>query len=175
MAVVATVVGATTAAARIAVIITAVTTTAGITIAAARAAAPRTTKTMSELARPLSPGRKVFFAVIVAVLTLMSGVTGVAQDSSKMDSFAQCLAKQKVTMYGSFLCPHCDDQKKLFGASFKYVPYVECSMPGIRQMTFACRMAEIRFTPTWIFPDGERQTGLQSLQQLSTKTGCRLP
>ena len=166
---------ATSAAARIAVIITAVTTTAAITIATASAPVARTTKIMSEIAQPLSPRRKIFFAVIIAVLTLVSGLTGVAEDPNKMDSFAQCLAKQKVTMYGSFLCPHCDDQKKLLGASFKYVPYVECSTPGTRQMTFACRMAEIHFTPTWIFSDGERQTGLQSLQQLSTKTGCRLP
>lgn len=146
-----------------------------ITTAADSVADTGTTIAMSEPAKLFSHNRKIFFVLGIAVLTSVLGVTGGAEDSSKMDAFAKCLAKQNVTMYGSFLCPHCDDQKKLFGASFKYVPYVECSTPGTRQMTFACRMAEIRFTPTWIFSDGERQTGLRSLQQLSTKTGCRLP
>ena len=113
--------------------------------------------------------------VLIAILVPGFATTGGVPDASKMDSFAKCLADQKTTMYGSFLCPHCDDQKKLFGGSFKYVPYVECAIPGSRQLTLACQIAQIRFTPTWIFPDGERRTGLQSLQQLSTKTGCRLP
>lgn len=78
-------------------------------------------------------------------------------------------------MYGSFLCPHCEDQKKLFGSSSSYVPYVECSVPGKRELTFPCMVEQIRYTPTWIFADGERRTGLQSLQALSEKTGCRLP
>jgi len=91
------------------------------------------------------------------------------------DAFAKCLADKKATMYGSFLCPHCDDQKKLFGPSFRYVPYVECSIRGSRQMAFPCVAAQIRYTPTWIFADGERRTGLQQLKELSEKTGCKSP
>jgi hypothetical protein len=102
-------------------------------------------------------------------------VSGAVAESDSLDTFAQCLAEKKATMYGSFLCPHCDDQKKLFGSSFKYVPYVECSVRGSRQMTFPCIVARIRFTPTWIFADEERRTGVQSLKSLSAKTGCALP
>ena len=50
---------------------------------------------------------------------------------------------------------------------------MECTSPGSRQLSFTCRAAQIQFTPTWIFPDGERRSGVQSLQQVSTKTGCR--
>ncbi len=95
--------------------------------------------------------------------------------STDPDAFAKCLAEKQATMYGSFLCPHCDDQKKLFGSSFRYVPYVECSVRGSRQMTFPCIAAQIRYTPTWIFADGERRTGVQQLKALSEKTGCKLP
>jgi hypothetical protein len=73
------------------------------------------------------------------------------------------------------VCPHCDDQRKLFGSSFRYVTYIECSVRGSRQMTFPCIAAQIRYTPTWIFDDGERRVGLQSLKSLSEKTGCQLP
>jgi hypothetical protein len=117
-------------------------------------------------------------ALAVLLMALMPAVlctpAGTAQ-SNGLDVFAKCLADRKATMYGSFLCPHCDDQKKLFGPSFKYVPYIECSVPGTRQMTFLCVAAQIRYTPTWIFADNERRTGIQSLKDLSAKTECPLP
>lgn len=98
-----------------------------------------------------------------------------AADTRNLDAFAQCLADKNVTMYGSFLCPHCDDQKKLFGSSFRYVTYVECSVRGSRQIAFVCNMAQIQHTPTWVFANGDRLVGVQSLESLSTRTGCKLP
>lgn len=112
--------------------------------------------------------------LITFVTAILPAPVGTAQ-SNTLDGFATCLADKKATMYGSFLCAHCDDQKKLFGSSFRYVPYVECSVRGSRQMTFPCIAAQIRYTPTWIFADSERRTGLQSLKDLSAKTGCTLP
>jgi len=116
-----------------------------------------------------------FVALMIALVTaVLCTPVGTAQ-SNNLDAFAKCLAEKKATMYGSFLCPHCDDQRKLFGSSFRYVPYIECSVRGTRQMTFPCIAAQIRYTPTWIFADDERRTGVQSLKELSTKTGCPLP
>jgi hypothetical protein len=77
-------------------------------------------------------------------------------------------------MYGSYLCPHCDDQKKLFGDSFQYVRYVECSVPGSRQMSSVCQIAQIKHVPTWAFSDGSREIGLVPLKKLSEKTGCAI-
>ena len=120
-------------------------------------------------------------AIVIACLFLAAifffSETGSAQKSqrAKMDEFAQCLAKKNLVMYGSFLCPHCDDQKKLFGDSFKYVHYVECSAMGLPQDRNACKLAQIRFTPTWILPSGERLVGVQTLKQLSDKAGCMAP
>jgi hypothetical protein len=119
--------------------------------------------------------RPVFMALLV-VLTLAGFCTSAGSaEPGNLDAFAKCLADKKATMYGSFLCPHCDDQRKLFGPSFRYVPYVECSVRGSRQMTFSCIAAQIRYTPTWIFEDSEHRVGLQSLKSLSEKTGCPLP
>ncbi len=114
-------------------------------------------------------------ALLIALVTVgLYTRTGSAQ-ANDLDVFAKCLSDKKATMYGSFLCPHCDDQKKLFGSSFRYVPYIECSVRGSRQMTFPCVAAQIRYTPTWIFADGDRRTGLQPLKDLSEKSGCKLP
>lgn len=114
-------------------------------------------------------------AVLLGTLLVLGfcSTFGSAQ-SSNLDGFAHCLADKKVTMYGSFLCPHCDDQKKLFGKSFRLVPYVECSVRGSRQMSFLCRTALIKYTPTWTFADGSRLVGLQSLKTLGEKSGCKL-
>lgn len=115
-------------------------------------------------------------AVSVAGLAIVGLFLSVGfSQSTDQDAFAKCLAEKKATMYGSFLCSHCDDQKRLFGSSFRYVPYIECSARGSRQMTFPCMAAQIRYTPTWIFADGERRTGVQQLKDLSEKTGCKLP
>lgn len=130
---------------------------------------------MSENHPPRSIRRPVFTALLVVLTVAGFFTTADSAESSNLDGFAKCLADKKATMYGSFLCPHCDDQKKLFGASFQYVPYIECSVRGSRQMTFPCIAAQIRYTPTWIFEDGERRVGLQSLKSLSEKTGCQLP
>lgn len=118
--------------------------------------------------------RRVRLLSVVLMVCVFS-ITGGSADKPDLDGFAKCLASRKATMYGSFLCSHCEDQKHLFGSSFKYVPYVECSTPGTREMAFSCRVEMIRYTPTWIFPNDERLVGLQSLKTLSEKTGCPLP
>ena len=120
-------------------------------------------------------GGIVCFVLGMMVVFLASNPSGASAGKVTLETFAQCLAEKKATMYGSFLCSHCDDQRKMFGSSFQYVPYIECSVRGSRQMSFPCIAAQIRYTPTWIFADDERRTGVQSLKELSAKTGCPLP
>ncbi len=155
-------------------------TTAAITLAAATITGAITiimdiAAIMTEHPRQRLGSNLAFAALIIALVTSGLCVPLGSAQSSGLDVFAKCVAEKKAKMYGSFLCPHCDDQKKLFGSSFRYVPYVECSVRGSRQMTFPCIAAQIRFTPTWIFADGERRTGVQPLKDLSEKTGCKLP
>lgn len=92
------------------------------------------------------------------------------QASGQLDVFAQCLAEKKVTMYGAEWCSHCQNEKKAFGSSFKYVPYVEC--PDDPQK---CITNGINGYPTWIFPDGRKLEGEQGLEKLSWESGCALP
>jgi hypothetical protein len=113
---------------------------------------------------------------LVFASLLMSGAIFAQQSQQeKLDAFAKCLTKKNVIMYGSTLCPHCDDQKKLFGDSFKQIHYVECSPMGPTNEYNACKFAQVRYTPTWIISNGERLVGIQTLKQLSDKTGCTLP
>ena len=98
-----------------------------------------------------------------------------SEDSNGLDTFAQRSAEIKQSCTAASFASYCDDQKALFGKSFRYVAYVECSVRGGRQMTFPCVAAQVRFTPTWIFANGDRLTGFQPLKVLSEKTGCKLP
>lgn len=95
----------------------------------------------------------------------------------KYDAFARCLKDRGATMYGAYWCPHCQDQKKMFGASFEFAPYVECGVQGdTRARTQVCQDAGIKHYPTWQFPPtGERVERVFELEELSERTGCPLP
>jgi phage baseplate assembly protein gpV len=92
-----------------------------------------------------------------------------------MDDFAKCLTGKGAQMYGAWWCPHCAEQKELFGYAFQYIKYNECSLPGERTETEQCKQAGIKHFPTWQYPDGSRTEGTEPLSFLSQKTGCKLP
>ncbi len=81
---------------------------------------------------------------------------------------AQCLSAKGVKFYGAFWCPHCTDQKKLFGtAAAAALPYIECDPRGQNPNPRACIKAEVEAYPTWITPDGRQETGVQQLSELA--------
>lgn len=94
--------------------------------------------------------------------------------ASRLDTFAQCLAGKQIQMYGLYWCTHCEEQRELFGPSFKYIPYIECGIKGSRSEAPVCVQAGVKQFPAWQFP-GERHEGVLSLQALSQKSGCKLP
>ena len=94
---------------------------------------------------------------------------------STLDSFAQCLNAKGTKMYGAWWCPHCEEQKEMFGYAFQYVNYTECSPEGEHTMNETCKQAGIKGYPTWQFADGSRVEGPQPLSVLGEKTGCKLP
>jgi hypothetical protein len=116
----------------------------------------------------------IFAVIIAAIVIIMSLVVGATNTSTKYDTFAQCIKEKGATFYGAFWCPHCQAQKKAFGGSSKYLPYVECSNPDQTQNAL-CTAAKIESYPTWQFADGTRATGEQSMEVLAAKTGCALP
>ena len=121
-----------------------------------------------------------FILSIIAIVVVI-GAIGILtnkktiNNSSNLDSFAQCLSDSGAKFYGAFWCPHCQAQKKEFGSSAKYLPYVECSTPDGKGQTQICKDKKIEGYPTWIFADGSQLSGETSLQDLAGKTGCSLP
>ena len=111
---------------------------------------------------------KYLFIVIAVVGVLAYWLTRTPKESKNYDQFAQCLAEKKLTMYGAYWCSHCQNEKKAFGDSFKYVPYIECT-----QQTKLCLDKGIEGYPTWII-NGVKVPGEQKLETLSRITGCNL-
>ncbi len=119
--------------------------------------------------------RKIVTALLIVAAFVVVIYLGLRKRGSRLDAFAKCLASKPTKMYGAYWCPHCADQKELFESSFRYVPYVECGVPGSRDEAQVCKDAGIKHFPTWEFAGGERQEGTIALQALGAKTGCSLP
>lgn len=88
----------------------------------------------------------------------------------KIDAFAKCLTQKGVVMYGAYWCPHCQRQKKLFGGSFQYINYVECTKDVKK-----CQEKKIEGYPTWIFKNGERIAREATFLELAENTSCKAP
>ena len=96
-------------------------------------------------------------------------------EPSKYDDFAKCLTEKGVVMYGAYWCPHCANQKKLFGDSWQYVTYVECDARGDNANPDLCKSKGVSGYPTWIFADGTRASKVLTLTELSVRSSCALP
>ncbi|HKY09704.1 MAG TPA: vitamin K epoxide reductase family protein [Candidatus Binatia bacterium] len=108
-------------------------------------------------------------AVIVVLHLHYAGYLGKAAgpEDPWIRNLAEHLAKTDAKFYGASWCPHCTEQKHLFGSSEKRIPYVECSPGGPKApQAQACKDKAIQSYPTWII-NGERHTGVQSLDTLA--------
>jgi glutaredoxin len=117
------------------------------------------------------PAVLFFGGALILVIALV--VIQQTPAKSEYNTFAQCLTDKGVKMYGAYWCPHCKDQKELFGGSVKNITYIECAVTQTQQ-TQECQMAGIQSYPTWQFANGERVEGNLSLEMLAEKSGCEL-
>ncbi|ACK68934.1 Vitamin K epoxide reductase [Gloeothece citriformis PCC 7424] len=77
--------------------------------------------------------------------------------------------------YGAFWCPHCYDQKQLFGKeAFALVDYVECDPQGVNPQRALCEKAGITGFPSWEIK-GQVYPGTQSLEKLAELSGYQGP
>ncbi len=115
------------------------------------------------------------FAIVILIAGAFAGAwyLGRLRAQGPVDRFAQCLTDKGVRMYGLSWCPHCEEQKKAFGASFRKVNYVECGTSDHKEEP-RCVQDHVANFPTWQFANGERYEGELSFEDLAAKTGCSL-
>ena len=90
-------------------------------------------------------------------------------DATKYDGFAKCLTLSGAGMYGTEWCDNCQNQKRMFGGSFKYVTYINCDANPT-----ACTNAGVTAYPTWVLGDESKLVGMQSLETLAESADCEL-
>lgn len=97
-----------------------------------------------------------------------------AVEDPTLRALAVHLAQSGAKMYGAEWCPHCQDQKAMFGPAAKRLPYIECSLgrQGAGQ-TAECRQAGITTYPTWDI-GGKRYAEVLSPLRLAELTGFDL-
>ena len=79
--------------------------------------------------------------------------------------------------YGAYWCPHCHDQKMLFGKeAAALIDYVECDPRGQNSRAEICQAAaaNIKGFPTWEIK-GQFYSGTQSLEKLADLSGYTGP
>jgi uncharacterized membrane protein/glutaredoxin len=82
-------------------------------------------------------------------------------------ALAQHLRQTGAKMYGAYWCPHCSEQKLLFGnPAFSQIDYVECDRKGKNSQTVLCQEKGIHSFPTWEIA-GELHEGIQTLEKLA--------
>ena len=140
------------------------------------------------------PGALAFRGIIMGFVTLVATVgmyslsingpaatasgTGNSGPAVTMTSGSAEIALAKhlkdidAKMYGAYWCPHCFDQKQLFGQEAKkYMPYVECADDGAGSQTALCQsVPEVTGFPTWEV-NGEFLAGTQTLTVLAEASG----
>lgn len=128
----------------------------------------------------MKQSHKTLLTIILPTIVVIGGLVALSKSNQpggdEYAPFAQCLTEKGATFYGAYWCPHCNDQKRLFGSAIDEVNYVECAIPGNQStQTQECQDANIESYPTWEFADGSRETGVVPLSRLASKTGCELP
>jgi uncharacterized membrane protein/glutaredoxin len=107
--------------------------------------------------------------IVVALHLHYAGYLGKAPgpEDPWVRGLADHLSQTNAKFYGASWCPHCNDQKQLFGASARRLPYIECSVggPGTRQAA-VCKEAGVESYPTWVI-NGQRYLGTQTLDALA--------
>lgn len=86
-------------------------------------------------------------------------------------ALAKHLTAQGFKMYGAYWCPHCTEQKFLFGKqAFEEINYIECGRGAKNAQIETCKAAGIQSFPSWEI-NGELVTGIQSLEDLAFLSG----
>jgi uncharacterized membrane protein/glutaredoxin len=139
-------------------------------------------------------GQLVFRAVIVALLVGMVGlgwaasvdrpaaVRGagvpplvVATSSPEAIALAEHLSRTGAVMYTAYWCPHCREQKELFGKEgAAALKIVECAPDGYKNQAALCEKKQIKGFPSWEI-NGTVDSGVKPLAKLAAMSNYSGP
>jgi len=135
-------------------------------------------------------GRLVFRGILVALVVAVVGlgwaaavnrpavitakgapppVTAVSTPSTL--ALADKLSASGAVMYSAYWCPHCHEQKELFGKeATARLKVIECAPDGQNSQVELCQQKKIAGYPTWEI-NGQIDSGVKPLQKLANLVG----
>ena len=91
----------------------------------------------------------------------------IALSSPAKIKLAEHLTKEGAIMYNAYWCPHCHDQKEMFGKeATEKLNLVECAKDGINNQRDLCEAKGITGFPSWEI-NGSIDSGVKSLEELA--------
>jgi glutaredoxin len=116
--------------------------------------------------------KKSVLSLSVLSLLALTACSSAPAQPGKHAELAKCLTEKGVVMYGASWCPHCQNQKKMFGGDWQFVTYQECDQnsPGGDQAK--CRAEGVLSYPTWKIPGVEPLVGEQTFFTLAKESNC---
>lgn len=85
-------------------------------------------------------------------------------------ALAKHLKQSGVKEYAAWWCPHCYEQKQLFGKeAAAQLPRIECAPEGENSQTELCVKADIKAFPSWEI-NGKIESGIKNLDELADAT-----
>jgi len=93
------------------------------------------------------------------------------KSSKQKIDFARFLNENKIIMYSAYWCPHCHDQKQLFGKkAAEELTIIECAKDGINNQYELCAQKGIDGFPSWEI-NNNIYSGTRDLQELANMAG----
>ena len=90
-------------------------------------------------------------------------------------ALAEHLTAEGAVLYTAHWCPHCHEQKQLFGKqAVEKLDVVECAPDGVNGQPKLCEKKGIEGFPTWEI-DGTLDSGVKPLDQLAKSSGYQGP
>ena len=115
--------------------------------------------------------KKTLVSGLLVSCIILAGCASKTTDSTALVWVAECVTNAGAVFYGTEWCPHCKNQKALFGEeAMKKVKSIDCD-----EQKALCTSANITGYPTWVFRDGTNIGGTQTLEAIGAKTNCELP
>ena len=137
-------------------------------------------------------GQLVFRGVLVGLLVLLTGLgwatvvgrpaveTGrgipipvTSASTPATIALADHLSRTGAKMYTAWWCPHCHEQKELFGKeATARLTVIECAPDGRHSQVALCEAKKIQGYPTWEI-DGKLDSGVKPLAKLAQWSGFK--
>ena len=97
----------------------------------------------------------------------------ITTSSPEKIKLAEHLTKEGAVMYNAYWCPHCHDQKEMFGKeAAKKLNLVECAKDGFNNKRELCEIKGITGFPSWEI-NGTIDSGVKSLEELAELTNYK--